>query len=84
MMGPSNDFVNFNRSIKDQIAALSAQITKSFSKPTDSINNSNNCNRPYPYSRNNNLGIIIIIVVLIKERVLDAKKLVTRIWSVRK
>ena len=29
-MGPSNDFVNFNRSIKDQIAALSAQITKSF------------------------------------------------------
>ena len=53
--GPSNDFVNFNRSIKDQIAALSAQITKSFSKPTDSIANSNNCNRPYPYSRNNNL-----------------------------
>ena len=83
-MGPSNDFVNFNRSIKGQITALSEKITKSFSKSPDSIANSNNCNRPYPYSRNNTMGIIIIIVVLIKERVLDAKKLVTRFWSVRK
>jgi hypothetical protein len=50
---PSNDFANFNRSIKDQIAALSAQIKNSFNKPIDSNTNSNNFNRPSPYNRSN-------------------------------